>query len=105
MPDWLASALFHTIDWILARSTAEVLLFVNCVYLALIAGYLTDIRRDLMRTTAVLETDIQGVEKIAHAIQTATEEISTTTRESMDLVEEIRKVHAPRSYEIDRDDY
>lgn len=40
-----------------------------------------------------------------HAIMTATEEISTTSRESMDLVEEIRKVHAPRSYEIDCDDY
>ena len=103
----LASVLMHTVDWIFARSTSEVLLFVIWLYLARVAGYLSDIKRGVwgtIRAVKRIEVDTEEIGKAAHTIMTATEDIRTAAMESTGTIEEIRKVQAPRSYEIDRYD-
>ena len=105
MPDWLANVLTHTIDWIFARSTVEVLLFVIWLYLARVAGHLSDIKRGVwgtIRAVKRIEVDTEEIGKAAHTIMTATEDIRTAAMESSGTIEEIRKAQAPRSYEIDR---
>lgn len=103
MPDWLDIAFRHIVKWLLARSVAEALLFVICIYLVVIARRLTYIMYAL---EAVWNTmlKIQGYTDIVKGdvrqIKAIAQETMFATQSSGEAKERIRTNYGPTEDEI-----
>ena len=116
MPEWLSAPLFFVlavlggvIEWIFARSTVEILLFLILLCLWSISGKLASIRSSSRGANALASTvyaDVaQQVIDDLKEIRVQTYHTMNAAIEAEKTLEELRKQLAPRSYEVDRHDY